>query len=464
MHDGLLGPVQSPTSDVAHTKDRLDANVVFPSTVVLTILAGADAGRIVDLTYGRYTIGTSAECDIQVDDPFVSRMHLELFVGTDGVRARDLGSRNGSFFELGRFSELAVPLGSQIAIGATRFQICSPARAHRRGDTGDRFGALVGWSPRMRDVFAKLERLAMSDSSLLIDGETGTGKELSAKAVHDASHRSAGPFVVCDLAAQPRSLIESELFGHLRGAFTGADRDRTGAFALAAGGTILLDEIGELPLDAQPVLLRALENRTIKPLGAARPIPIDVRVIATTHRDLAAEVKAGRFRADLYYRLSVFRVTLPPLRERIEDLQLLVESMLEGRQLIVPERTYAALRAHEWPGNVRELRNSVDRALATADGVVEPEAFGILDIAETTARSDTFRDARSAWERDYVARLIERTQGNVTRAAREAGLGRTHLYQLMRKHGFASSTDLELESTHGGKTVKLARGSSKNLR
>jgi len=442
-----------------------DANEPATRTpaIVVTVVAGASAGQFFELAPGRYTVGTSATCDITVDDPFTSRRHLELFVGADGVHALDLGSRNGSFFELGRFTELVVQLGSEIMIGATRLRITAPPALEAASDEPTRFGSLVGRSPQIREVFGKLHRLSHSDSSLLIDGETGTGKELCAKAVHDASHRRNGPFVVCDLAAMPRSLIESELFGHVRGAFTGADRDRVGAFAHAGSGTILLDEIGELPLDAQPVLLRALENRTIKPLGTSRAVPVDVRVIATTHRDLAREVEAGRFRADLYYRLSVFRVTLPPLRERREDIPLLVEAMLEGKRLVVSDRAHAALRNHDWPGNVRELRNAIDRALSTSTGVADPECFGIAPTLGSSDRPDSFRDARSLWEREYVARLIERTQGNVAKAAREAGLGRTHLYQLMRKHGFTAN-DVEMECTTGGRTLRLARGSQKNLK
>src|SRR5579871_1057187 len=230
-----------------------------------------------------------------------------------------------------------------------------------------RFGELVGASLPMRELFAVLERVALSDVGVLIEGETGTGKELVAEEIHAHSPRAARPFVVCDLAGVSRSLIESELFGHVRGAFTGADRERDGAFARAEGGTIFIDEIAELELDAQPRLLRALERRQVKPVGASSYRELDVRVIAATNRDLAAEVRAGRFREDLFHRLSVVRVRVPSLRERCEDVPLLVEELLKrvaGPAVRVAPQAMARLADYGWPGNVRELKNVLDRAMA----------------------------------------------------------------------------------------------------
>jgi DNA-binding NtrC family response regulator len=301
----------------------------------------------------------------------------------------------------------------------------------------------------MRQVYALLERVARSNAALLIEGETGTGKELCAEIVHQAGGRAAGPFVICDLAGLPRSLIESELFGHLRGAFTGADRDREGAFARAHGGTIFIDEVGELELAMQPRLLRALEQHKVKPLGAADYREVDVRVIAATNRDLRQEVKAGRFREDLFHRLSVVTVRLPPLREHKEDLRDLVGAFLDGRGVTVHADTWAALQAYDWPGNVRELRNMIERGLSLlgGPGVLEPsllelqpqavaEGRAALPVAVDDARFHEQKERLVAtWEREYLARLLERAAGNMTEAARLAGIDRAYVYRLLKKHG-----------------------------
>jgi DNA-binding NtrC family response regulator len=409
-----------------------DGSPPVPAAIVVEVIGGTNPGIRRMLTYGRYRIGKRETCDVVVEDSQVSREHLELVVTRECVQVRDLGSKNGSFCKGVKFNDLMIGLGAVIVIGGTTLRI----RANHSPEEGRHFGELVGRSPLMRKAFEKLERIASSESSLLIDGETGTGKEVCAVALHAASARAGKPFVVCDLAALPRTLVESELFGHVRGSFTGAERDRDGAFARANGGTILLDEIGELPLEAQPVLLRAIENRTVKPIGSQRYVPVDVRVIATTHRDLEHEVQHGRFRADLYYRLSVFRVTLPPLRERREDIPLLAASMLAASKLTLSDRALVALCNHDWPGNIRELRNAVERMLSlTGEGEdLDPALIGI-GLARGSRDHEGFREARAVWERDYIARLIERADGNVSRAARDAGLGRTHMYQLMKKYG-----------------------------
>jgi DNA-binding NtrC family response regulator len=317
------------------------------------------------------------------------------------------------------------------------------------------FGELIGASVPMRELFAVLERVAQSDVGVLIEGETGTGKELAAEALHRGSPRT-GPLVICDLAGVSRSLIESELFGHVRGAFTGADRDRDGAFVQAASGTIFIDEIAELELDAQPRLLRALERRQVKPVGGSSYRDLDVRVIAASNRDLREEVRAGRFREDLYHRLAVIQVRIPSLRERREDIPLLVEHLL-ARAATHAQFSDAAMQAlcdYRWPGNVRELKNVLDRALSllpppadgapAADRAITPELLGLPPLPpDATPQagplcSARFRDAKermiSAWERAFVARLLERSGGNVTRAARDGGMDRVYLHRLMKKH------------------------------
>ena len=294
----------------------------------------------------------------------------------------------------------------------------------------------------MRAVFALLEKTAPTDTTLLIRGETGTGKELVAKAVHGASSRQPHPLVIVDCGAIPASLIESELFGHVRGAFTGAATDRVGAFESADGGTLFLDEIGELPLALQPKLLRAVEDRSIQRLGETSRRPIDVRLVAATHRDLADEVTAGRFRQDLFFRLAVVEVALPPLRERGHDVLLLAEHILNdlglGDDLQLDDRLQSELLAYPWPGNVRELRNAIERAAHL--GAEHAVPYAEPAEAESAPAPDLpFKQAKeqivTSFERAYVIRLLERHGKNISAAARDADIDRNYLYRLLRKHG-----------------------------
>jgi DNA-binding NtrC family response regulator len=301
----------------------------------------------------------------------------------------------------------------------------------------------------MRAVFEVLDRAARTDATVLLEGETGTGKELAAEAIHRASPRADGPLVVVDCGSLPPDLIESELFGHERGAFTGADRRRLGAFESAAGGTLFLDEIGELRLDLQPKLLRVLERREVKRLGSEEVRAVDVRVLAATHRDLRTEVNAGRFRSDLYYRLAVLRVALPPLRERVEDLPDLVEALLDaqlgaeaatdaGAARLRTPAVRAQLRAAAWPGNVRELRNYVERVVALGEGVGPPgddadadDELPPIDIGQP------FGPLRERWtayfERRYLRQLLAATGGKIKTAARQAGISRLQLYRNLER-------------------------------
>jgi DNA-binding NtrC family response regulator len=305
----------------------------------------------------------------------------------------------------------------------------------------------------IRQVFTVLERVAATETAVLLQGETGVGKELAAEAIHALSSRKDKPFVICDLAGVQATLIESELFGHVRGSFTGADRDREGAFVQADGGTIFLDEIGEVSAEVQPRLLRALERRQVKPVGSATYRSINVRVIAATNRDLPTEVKEGRFRRDLYHRLAVVRVEIPPLRHRREDIPVLAEHFLAlaaqnaGRP--VPKlgpTTLAALSRHDWLGNARELRNVLDQALALSPGpAIEPRLLSLPDGALPTDGASAsggsalpFRESRErlieAWEQEYIRDLLAKAGHNVSEAARRAGLSRVYLHELIRKH------------------------------
>jgi DNA-binding NtrC family response regulator len=314
----------------------------------------------------------------------------------------------------------------------------------------DHFGEMAGQSIAMRELFAVLEMAAPTDATVLIEGESGTGKELAARAIHDASPRAQGAFIVVDCSAIAENLIDSHLFGHVRGAFTGADRDRKGAFVEASGGTLFLDELGELPLAAQAKLLRVLEAQTVQPVGADRPVKVDTRVVAATHRDLHRMVAAKEFRFDLFYRLAVVHVALPPLRDRLEDLSHLVATFYARRGAIagpIDGDNLDKLRRYAWPGNIRELRNVLERAWALSGPKAPFRELKLwLDptaaepqIAEVVDTSMPFKEAKERWndhfERRYVSTVFASNGGNVTRAAEHAGLSRRHFRELLYKHG-----------------------------
>ncbi len=445
-----------PPADFETVPARARLARAVPDDLSLLVISGPDRGRALRLVPGRHVVGKASDCALILSDPLVSRHHLEVEVSAEQVRLSDLGSRNGSFFEGARFSSLTVGVGAQIVLGESELKLAltDDAGSHMPASSLDHFGGLMGDSPAMRRVFTQLERVARADSAVLLQGETGTGKDLAAEAIHQVSARGAGPFVVCDLAGVPRTLLESELFGHVRGSFTGAERDREGAFVQAHGGTLFLDEIGELDTEAQPRLLRALERRQIKAVGSSAYRTVDVRVIAATNRDLLSEVRAGRFRRDLYHRLAVVRVELPPLRERRQDIPLLALHFLRlaaeahGRQpLGVPAAAMAALCAHDWPGNARELRNVLEHAVSLSEGAewIDPHLLGLDGPPSQEGRptpgdsSLPFKESRErlveAWERDYLRDLLTKAGHNVSQAARWAGISRVYLHELIKKHG-----------------------------
>src|SRR5262245_31541226 len=400
----------------------------------LRVIDGPDAGLEADLPPIGAVLGAERGSDVVLTDPSVSRRHCSVVPTATGFAITDLGSRNGTTIDGVAITKVTAPPGVAVRLGKTLIQLLpADEPVAIPPSTSDHFGAMFGDSPAMRQVFAVLERAARSDAPILFLGESGTGKELAARAVHDASPRKDGPFVVFDCGASTETLIESDLFGHVRGAFTGAAADRQGAFAAADGGTLFLDEIGELELPAQPRLLRAIERRQVKPIGATTYTTANVRVVAATNRDLLAEVKAGRFREDLYHRLAVMRVVLPPLRERREDIPQLVSSFLEQaaqgserRAPIIPPETMAALRAHDWPGNVRELRNvrALAMALAPEGSAVDEHLLGLDEprSADTSSQpvdiTFPFKEAKDrlvlAWEREYVQALLAKHEGNVS--------------------------------------------------
>jgi DNA-binding NtrC family response regulator len=412
----------------------------------LHIVGGADAGRDVISGGARLVIGTEPGADVVLGDGAVSRYHCELLVEGGQVRVRDLASRNGTTVDGVQVTEAILHPGAVLGVGRTRLRF-DPAidHVHIPLSEADSFGVMVGRSPAIRAVFALLERAAATDATVLLSGETGTGKEAAAASLHGASARRDGPLIVVDCAALPPALLEAELFGHEKGAFTGASAARAGAFEAAAGGTVFLDEIGELPAELQPKLLRVLERREVKRLGANHYHPVDLRLVAATHRELRAEVNARRFRADLYYRLAVVEVRLPALRDRLDDLPLLVEHLLARatpaqRRELTAAGFVAHLASHRWPGNVRELRNYLDRCLALGVELApSPSAEATAATSGGVDASVPLREAREEatrrFERAYLEDLLRRHGDNLTGAARMAEVDRAHLYRLLWRHG-----------------------------
>jgi DNA-binding NtrC family response regulator len=426
----------------------------------LVVVDGVDRGRACALGEREIVVGTGAGVALQLSDDRVSAEHVAVRALGDRFVVRDLGSTNGTFYEGSRVGEVHVVPGATLRIGRSALRIEPEAQPlDLPPSQSRRFGELVGESLAMREVFAVLERVAATDVTVLVEGETGTGKELVARALHDASPRRARPFVAVDCGALPETLLDSELFGHVKGAFTGAAAPRAGLFARADGGTLFLDELGAISASVQARLLRALEERAVRPLGSDREKPVDVRVVAASRADLAGEVAAGRFRADLLYRLSVVRVRLPALRTRREDLPLLVAELLRRRGLddVRPQGAkLERLHAHGWPGNVRELRNVIDRAIALSPGAasfadlairIDPVAVsGTGAPDELSVRTDlSFAEAKQAilhaFERRYLGDLLARHDGNVTAAARAADVDRKHLRTLAKRHGLLADAD-----------------------
>jgi transcriptional regulator with GAF, ATPase, and Fis domain len=407
------------------------------------VIGGPAAGKVVDLPGPEARVGSGRDCELRIEDPTVSRHHISLRVEGPGVRVIDAGSRNGTTVDGLRVLDAYARPDSTIAIGKTGL------RLRLLGDTvelplssRERFGGLWGTSAGMRRLFAILERVAATDATVLVEAETGTGKELVAEAIHEESRRAAGPFVVFDCSAVSATLMESELFGHVRGAFTGAIADRVGAFEAADGGTLFLDEIGELPLDLQPKLLRALENLEVRPVGANLRRKVDVRVVAATNRSLPAEVDRGRFREDLYYRLAVVRVTIPPLRERPEDVPLLVRHFAGG--VAIADAVIRGFQAQSWPGNARELRNAVARVLSlgSPDPVVGGAAPAAAPLVDRSVPLKVARDrAAEAYERAYLEAVLADTGGNVSRAAELAGVSRKFVQRAMIRYRLRGDGD-----------------------
>jgi DNA-binding NtrC family response regulator len=435
-------------ADVGSSPDSQEGTVPVRKMVLrvrllgLEAIAGPDKGRVAS-SESSLSVGTADGNDVVLTDPTVSRFHLVLRRRGGRIVIRDLGSTNGTRVGSVLLRGVEAELGSSsiLEIGNTQLRlVAGPVVAVEPG-SGD-FGGVLGTSEVMRQVFSSLARIAPTEVAVLLLGESGTGKEMVARAIHEASERKKGPFEIVDCGALPPSLFASELFGHERGAFTGAERRHVGAFERANGGTLFLDEVGELSAEVQSALLGVLERRKMRPLGSTREIPVDVRLVSATSRDLRKEVNSGGFRLDLYYRLAVVLLELPPLRERRDDIPILAQRFLaeSGSQASIeelfPPGEMARLVGHEWRGNVRELRNVVMGTLALGHS-----ALGSASSPETKALGSGFpayREARrmalDAFEKQYLTDLLAHTEGNVRAASREAKMDRNYLTELLRRH------------------------------
>jgi transcriptional regulator with GAF, ATPase, and Fis domain len=422
----------------------------------LVVIKGAQRGTEFVIAGDVFRVGKAPDAnDLVLGDETVSRVHFEIMRDAKGYLVRDLKSTNGTFLDGAEVKEAYLRAGSVIAAGSCELKFTPfEERIEILPSEKEQLGEMVGKSAAMREIFGLVERIAPTDATVLIEGETGTGKDMIARTLHQLSPRNGAPFIVVDCGAVAGTLIESELFGHEKGAFTGAVAARQGAFELASSGTVFLDELGELSLDLQPKLLRVLEQRELRRVGGQKTIKVDLRVIAATRKDLRSEVEKGKFREDLYFRLNVVPITAPPLRERREDIPLLIDAMLgklAPNGISLSEATRAALMAHDWPGNVRELRNVIERALALgADPGMLVAPLGDAGPAKGAQLRDgiefepgvSFRDTKEKWnelfERRYLTWLIKRAEGNISKAARDADMDRKYLHKLLRKYGITA--------------------------
>jgi DNA-binding NtrC family response regulator len=443
-----------------HTQLLTDdaSGVLVERSFRLRVVSGPDQGKEHALDEGTTMVGTHADNDLVLTDATVSRYHLEIRVRRDGIEIRDLDTTNGTKHGGAKVGNVVLTGAARLRLGKHTEMDVEPVDTSidLNEFSGDRFGDVLGTTLPMRRLFALLAKAAPTEATILLQGETGTGKEAIAEAVHRMSKRTRGPFVVVDCGSIPHELIASELFGHAKGSFTGANADKQGLIEAANQGTLFLDEIGELALDLQPQLLRVLDRRQVRRVGETQSVDVDIRVIAATHRDLRAMVKAGQFREDLYYRLAVVATHVPPLRERKGDIPALAAWFADkmGRGSFAQSPALVdLLERHDWPGNVRELRNVVERALSLGDAALHDLSDGTSrmptsgDETPTPKRQPShadvlelpFKEAKAAlvesFERDYLEALLARHRGNISRAASEAGIDRNYIHRLVKKYG-----------------------------
>jgi transcriptional regulator with GAF, ATPase, and Fis domain len=432
---------------VAHARGGRGAP---PLGAVIRVIGAEATPPSFCLGAGTCVVGSAAPADIVIAEPTVSRKHAELKLVPEGIALKDLGSRNGTFYLGQRVEKMVLGLGARVEVGAATLALEADTRA--LGDApsweGSSYRGIVGASPAMKRLFATLARLEGSLVTVLVEGESGVGKEVISRALHEGSPIAGGPLVIVNCGAVAKELVASELFGHRRGAFTGAVDARRGAFEAADGGTLFLDEIGELPLETQPMLLRALESGEIRAVGDDTARRVQVRVIAATNRDLANEVGEGSFREDLFYRLAVVRLRVPPLRERVEDIEPLARHFAATIGLgELPQDVLESLKCRSWPGNARELKNAIQaysilgslpESLRAKTVLLEVALRELVDLERPyAAQKDDFGDR---FTRVYLTVLMARADGNQTTAARIAGLDRSYLGRMLAKHGLGRAS------------------------
>jgi transcriptional regulator with GAF, ATPase, and Fis domain len=415
------------------------------------------------------SMGAMDDNDVVLNEETVSRYHCKVIQDQDGYILQDQSSTNGTFINRVRIREAYLKSGCLVQVGKVELKFYfADEKVPIVPSQKERLGSLIGRNVKMREIYGIIEKIAPAGTTVVIEGETGTGKEVVAQTIHQLSPRSSGPMMIFDCGAVPENLIESELFGHEKGSFTGAIMTRQGLFEMAHGGSLFLDELGELNLELQPKLLRALEQREIRRVGSSKQLKVDVRVIAATNRNLEEEVRAGRFRQDLFYRLSVVRILLPPLRERPEDVPPLVDHFLKTHSFNrTPDGTLRVegidrealdlLAGYRWPGNVRELLNVIERAVSFSEGTTiqvrdlpdQLRLAGTSPGVEAVTGEVTFKTAKEKWvssfERDYILALLRKNNGNISHAAREADIDRKYFRKLMRKYGIDASVATDSE-------------------
>lgn len=448
--------ITTPTV-IVKRKGKPDSLLVQKSRII--VIDGPQQGDEIVLESDHFTMGSSPQNDFVIIDPAVSKQHCEIQLFPQGYLIRDLQSTNGTFVHGVRVTDAFLNEGSEITLGTTRLLFCplQDTTEFTLSDS-DRFGRVIGKSIPMKKVFHIAETYAPTDTTILIEGATGTGKEILAEEIHNHSKRRDGPFVVIDCGSLSHGIVESELFGHTKGAYTGAAADRMGAFEQANGGTIFIDEISELNLMLQPKLLRVLEKKEVRRMGSNKMKQVDVRIICATNLSLEKQVNSSLFREDLYYRISIVKIVLPPLRNRKDDIVLLTQHFLrevtgkeDADKLINIQKTMQAFHAHDWPGNVRELRNLVEMSAHAPDGMIDPGSHMYLgrmgNMGDSTPGhlydDAPFKEAKSRiignFEEHYLRELLERNEWNVSKAAREADIERVYLIRLMKKYGMKRS-------------------------
>lgn len=432
---------------------QVNPGIVARTSVVpkLVAVSGPSTGRAFAVVRVSATVGRHPTNDFVIDDPRVSGVHFEITRNDDRIRVRDVGSTNGTWLGAHRVMDVELTIGADLTIGDTHLRLeVDQGAVVQPPPERESFGEFVGRSQAIREMFATLERIAGKDLAVLVQGETGTGKEEVARAIHNASPRASKPFVVIDATALPEALADALLFGHEKDETAGVQAPREGLFESASGGTVFIDGVGELSAALQAKVLRVLERREVVRVAGQSPIPIDVRVLSSTSRDLRNAIDKNKFREDLYFRLAQVRVFVPPLRQRKEDLPLICAKLLarSGAEAMIDVDALEHLSSMPWPGNVRELDNALQRAAAVArDGVIrradvagEGEGFrGTAGERAPLDLSGTFAQAKERaierFEKAYLTLLMRGCQGNLSAAARQADVARHHLRDLLKKRG-----------------------------